>query len=328
MDPSLVPTEINEFVARIKSLFLDKVCFELGYVRVMLAHLQSVSIIPGATRNQRMRSLGGKHFSATSPEAVVALDHICCWVKMSLDTIEAEFPEQEMMMAMSAFVLYRTTKHARYGYGGESGDSAALLRHIQRIATYLKVDNTKLLSQFHVLYPSALDAFKDNDELTTLGAWQAALGRWKRRHVKLESLDLITRALSLFAAYESCTTSNTERSFAHQKRLSGEHRHLSIATEGVETALTWCFQPEDRAQVVENARLVYAASFGPPRQSCLDRRDKGHKKKKQHPLRYGQRMAVQATNCVRWHSHISIFGQCEEASFQHGRRCVERKDAG
>ena len=196
---------------------------------------------------------------------------------MAIEVIQTEFPNTELVQAFSLFLL--ADEKGQF----QERDDAALSRYLCRIAQFVDVDTNLFRTQFWDVQPLARAIFKDTSGISHLRAWQLALTRRGRRgSVHEHPTEELLKGLALYAAFHSCTTSDTERSFSTQSRLLTPQRdHMTIGTEHDEMSRMWGFDSSEKADIIANVQKIYVAAFGTARKSCLDRQDKGVPKSRQ-----------------------------------------------
>ena len=134
---------------------------------------------------------------------------------MAVEVIQTELPEQEVLQAFSAFALHaKCSPHNLQS----TRDSHCFDRHLDRFALVADVPCKLFRMEFWALQPVAQAIYWDTLGVSHLDAWREALRRHSRKSWR-GLLPSLQRCLGMYAAFHSCTTSNTERGFSAQSRI-------------------------------------------------------------------------------------------------------------
>ena len=114
-----------------------------------------------------------------------------------------------------------------------------------------------------------------NSTLTSVGAWRKALARTRQsnRTLKKYPVDALRRILEYYAI-ASASTSGIERTFGAAKRNLGEQWNGAAVAEERRMILSLAHATmgsEGRASLAATARVIWADSFGAPRNNCPTR---------------------------------------------------------
>ena len=251
--------ELARFQNRIDFLFAHKECLTIGYTKEPLQFLRHPRVIqvPGHV----LRTLGSKA-EASEADVLRALARMVNWVSVTRHIAETEFPQHDLLSAFNVFFISSVKgSEARHL---NTTDRESLLK----IARGFDVDAAKLAAQTEELLNVAEHEMRLDSSLTSLAAWSKALARTQRgsKSRNKYAVDVLRPILQIYTV-ASGSTSGIERNFSSAKRNLGESWQGSAVAEErrMILALAHVAPTDQRASVLDAARHVWAASFGPPR---------------------------------------------------------------
>jgi hypothetical protein len=284
LDPSKIVGVLAGFVASITVLFVEGRCTQLGYTAHMINLLKEPVVIPAKAMP---KGFGPKTIGGINLDDIVrrCLSHLQCWVSLAIHVIDTEFPDAEVIQSFAVFKL-RPNSNSIDSDGHGSVDEDSRQRHMQRLAQVCEVMIEDFHAQFWDVQPLAQHTFANTPGISTLAAWKEALAIKVRNGYSagVHRLGSLLECLMLFAAFHSCTTSNTERAVGCSNQLRWPQRNnQTLAVENDEMAITCLSGEYDDDAIIKNAQLLYPIKFGMRRAGCMDRADRGSKR----PLRSG-----------------------------------------
>ena len=249
------------YVENLDSLYLQESCLATGYTHHMLKILQRprVVMLKGAAK-----VLGGP--GAVSADIVRrCISRMANWVKLTMKTIQAEWPDFGLLNAFSILNL---------NYCSATPVKGANAQHdmwIERLAVGLNVSEVDLRGQLVDYHHAALRWFLRCPENTRVSAeaWKQSmldLSRQASRDHPSQALSKVVRALNCF---RGLTTSTVER-ICSRSQLQNPINKRDSWSEGRErddlTVAVGC-RPDEVNKIVDLARQIWAEFYGVPRQS-------------------------------------------------------------
>eukprot|EP00435_Cladocopium_sp_Y103_P066425 s1005_g28.t1 len=248
-------SELQQFVGRVSSLFLDGQCRNSGYCEYMLATLQTpTSFLCKATGP---RSIGGDRLTdAVFQEALQ----------------DRALHGFSLLSAMSIFNLNKQTRDAEVGQDG--------MVHVQEAAQRLcsvfsDVDQQGFVDEYLDVRPIAIHHSK-LVSVSSFEAWRQAIRQCSRRSSAAHPTHNLAKLVMRLGAWDGCSTSSVERVFAKLRRFE---RQLSDENRRLELKLFWDY---DRIGPRANttASTIWDKLYGAPRNGSTSRLDKGVKRKR------------------------------------------------
>ena len=138
LDSPELEGEVQDFIARIKTLFEDGLCWKSGYLEYMCTQLITPMVV--FVRGQAI-SVGGSRHPTAAVKALV-LARFKNWYRLARSVVDAEFCNFDLKMAFSVFNLEPfVTKH----HTKDAVDKSNLDK-LRRIAKFSDVDFNTLKS--------------------------------------------------------------------------------------------------------------------------------------------------------------------------------------
>lgn len=104
-----LPMELHAFINKLNGQFVQGLCVSTGYTKYVIAMCQRSH---GYFVNGEPHTFGGK--DRINPAMVQrCLARMCCWVKLAIQTIEAEFPSFSLLRAFQIFDLTTRARQRR-----------------------------------------------------------------------------------------------------------------------------------------------------------------------------------------------------------------------
>ena len=217
-DISEAPIVLSEFLSRIDMLFLQRGCLTsvgcrhtyTSYTLAMLQDPRPLRVQDG--RRTIVRSLGGP--SAVPPDLIDrCLSRMAGWVRLSMETVHAEFPDWEVITAFGALSLKLDPR------------SSFIPDSLQRLAQTFAVDHSALTVQFGDFRKTA--ALKHRQGLANYDAWKESVSAVDMSCVRTKSVhqrQALREILARYGAFLGASTSCCERSFSSLVTAVGPQR--------------------------------------------------------------------------------------------------------
>ena len=267
MDLAQAPDECKIFIDRIVFLFEARGALrcEGTYTHYAVQELLRVKVMNIRTR----RTFGLESMAEVDEIADACFNEIAPWVKLSIATVRAEFPHFDGIAGFRAFSLTQQRRETASTHVYDELGREELDNNICRVAKLQNEDEMTLRWETHQTKPIALQSFV-KDGHTNLDAWKQAIARFPG------SLETLRRTLIAFAAY-GASSSGVEQDFSKALRaISPQQWSGSEELENDLLKVILDRDEKDEQQVIANAKEVWAAHYGIPRNPpTLPRRHKG-----------------------------------------------------
>ena len=219
---------LEEFLCKMKMLFVDVECQKFGYVRHIMRVLDNPILIFIRGKPKVIGKTGGVDHLLNA-----CCDRMSCWVKMCESVARAEFPHFGILTAFSVFRLRDENEVEVAG----TDRSMSMLR---RLAKFVNVDYNAMRSQYNDLYQRAAVAKRMEAGLSNFAAWKDIVNRAASRSVRRggSAVDALIPALNMWAGW-SCSSSGVEQMIASVDRLLGKHSH-NLCDDRVQDLLILC----------------------------------------------------------------------------------------
>ena len=267
-DPSVVNSDVFCFLVRVSELYVaGKVTKTFGYTKYMLDCLKAQPLaVPTGTAT--FKTIGNRH---GVPPSIInsCLQRLSCWVKLCVHVMRAEFPNFELIQALSIFNLDKKAKARRGGHDHQLQRD----RDIKTLASVIKCDMVDLKSQVDDLEPIALQHHLQTGA-SNLDCWIAAIKRVESRAATVAGHPsaAIRYAVYRLAMFKPCT-SRLEQDFSRIDEVLGKHRLNSTEeTEDDIVKVLLDFPPpgQDRTTILASAREIWRQCYGVSREgSCM-----------------------------------------------------------
>ena len=163
LDSSAISEIISRHLEKIHMLFEDNGCLQVGVTATMLNILSEEMVVPLPAG--RSKSIGGPG-RVTAAIQQRCLDRMRGWVKLSTQIAKAEFPEYELLQALSPLNLQEAS--ARTCNAHQAGRRAEHVQNLlDRMAQVLRISKTELCSEYFDVLPAALAAFRTGKDMAT-----------------------------------------------------------------------------------------------------------------------------------------------------------------
>jgi hypothetical protein len=261
-DISCLRSELHLFHKRMEALFLQGSCLEHGHTKAALDYLQRARVleVPG----QGLKTLGSARAGAAHDAVLRAQARMTNWVKVMQEISATEFPDYDLLAQFSVFSI-----KPQRSPGLDSAERAAL----SHIAHALGANLEALTRQTEEHKRIAEHEMRAQPSLTSVVAWERALRRTQADAKRRQRYPAdVLRPVLQFYAVASGTTSGIEQNFSVAKRNLGEQWAGSPLAEERRLCLTLARRAAkptttELSRLLEAARHVWAATFGPPRVS-------------------------------------------------------------
>jgi hypothetical protein len=265
--------QVALFKRKLRWLFAEQGCLNLGFTSLALAHLARNKLVP--VPGQAPVVLGGRG----SADRVLAkcLGHMVAWSNLASEVATTEFPEFELLACFQVFRLLPVASPA----AAVPKAQPAVAEQLKCLADAFKVDTANLVEQFmeHQRIAQAEMARAPGDPASS--AWQRALQKTQsssRRRRAFQANALVALLQRFVVAPGS--TAGIEQNFSLFKRSLGEHwQGTELAEERrLVLQLSSAAAPVADNELLAEARLIWASGFAPPRKGGgvrLDRQETG-----------------------------------------------------
>lgn len=195
-----------------------------------------------------------------------ALKRVCAWVVLTTATLQAEFPEWEVLQSFSIFNLQAVQQHD-------------MTNKVQRLAQTFDLPFQPVCEQLQRLLPQA-KRFKAaaDPQLSNFDAWRSV---WQSAGGQ-SKLPELTQLLARYGAYSGCTTSGVEHCHSIQDWLwPPRRRNLLCDRENDEMQIVMDQDMTERLGMdaaIEMARRIWRIFYGKARLHLKPRRDVGKKR--------------------------------------------------
>eukprot|EP00959_Pyramimonas_sp_CCMP1952_P135096 2826697-Pyramimonas_sp.AAC.1 len=172
------------------------------------------------TVNGQAKVLGGPT-QMTGQVIARCLQRMSNWVRLTIESLKAEFPAYEILQAFKIFNLRTGTRISSIGSRSECDA-------LQRLAKVFTVDAEQLRDQLNDARNYAVRIFgQQPKDSGSLESWIQALRKMQdRRMVGHHPTDALATVLSRYAAFHGCTTGGVERGLGCLSRVVTKHRTL------------------------------------------------------------------------------------------------------
>ena len=263
--------ECSVYASRLKHLFLDGQVVHSGYTQHMLETLKKSR---GWLCRGRPRSIGGAAAGyASAVEA--ALQSLQAFVRVALETLQAEFPPFELLGSFMVF----NVQSGRDKLETEDLQTQAA----ERLCQVLGFGFEEFLGEFAAHQPVAFYEARSGKD--NFDAWKSAVLKSRasqkpvREHYPSE---ILTEVLARYGAWQSASTSGIERLFSmstdhvpSDRQLLKEEHYFAEIKVRADLAL------HNKEDVAEIAQQLWMLHSGPPRKSCFQRLDEGCRRERQ-----------------------------------------------
>ena len=268
-DISEAPVILSDFLSRIDVLFLRRGCLSsVGRHHTYTSYTLDTLQDPRPLRVQEGRRTIVRSFGGPSSVPLELIDRclsrMAAWVRLSMETVRAEFPDWEVITAFGALNLKINLR------GNFITDS------LTRLAQTFDVDPSALEVQFTDFHKTA--AKKHQQGATNYDAWKESVSavdmsssQTKARHHRQALREIIAR----YGAFLGASTSCCERSFSSLVKAVGPERS-SMSVVGMLNDLKLyllagsdCHRDE---KIIDGAVKVWLLTLPPVRKSGKDRR--------------------------------------------------------
>ena len=250
---------ISSYLKRIDCLFLRRGCLTIDgtYTKFVIDLLKRPRTI-SLHQPFILRSIGG---GGIHPEVVDrCMARMAAWVRLAMNTIEAEFPSWEVLNAFTAFNL-------------KLSPSAFIHDSLCRLSTVFGLDTGRLQEEFADFRLFAQR--RHSQGLSHLDAWvesikkvDASCSSQKAGHPR----DQLRAAVSRYAVFVGATTSGVERSFsAILGVISKQRACLSTSNLAADIKLKLLTIDVDDAVICRNAMKIWESVYGTVRLSGIGR---------------------------------------------------------
>ena len=222
------------------------------------------------------KTLGGH---GKVPESLIkdCLANMKTFVALAAETSAAEFPAYDILAAFSIFDVSEATRK-RMG----AIDSAEFIHNrAQRLCQVFKTDLTCFLSEFYDHQPIALHLAVAHDLPKSWDAWSMAVQRTRERKqiMSRHPSNHLVKVMMRYGAFQGCTTSGVEQSFARMIEHIDESRQcMSIPNQVYATKIVLDHARCGPTAVNRLAGKIWEEKYGPPRHRATARIDKGVKR--------------------------------------------------
>ena len=240
--------QLNGFRNKLHWLFSKRGCLGTGFTSLAREHLDRAKLVP-CPKNGLPRTLGGH---GASPATIAqCLGHMVAWARLVDEVCKTEFPDFELLNAFAAFKIV-------------SQPPPTARRHVERLtkAFQLPTPAPVAFSQLadHLRVASRLG--KEAPEESAAASWQRALQRTQDNRKRRRSFpaDGLIPLLQRFVVAPG-STAGIEQNFSKMKSSEQAEERRCVLELAIQQ------HPEPPGELLSDARLVWAASFGSPRTS-------------------------------------------------------------
>ena len=248
---------LEEFLCKMKMLFIDTECQRFGYVQYILKVLEDPMLIYVRGQPKVLGKTGGVSHLLTA-----CCDRMACWIKLCESVARAEFPHFGILAAFSVFRL-------RDDEDADAGETdGRISRKLQRLAKFTKVNFEDLSAQHNDLYQRAAVAKRMEANMSNFTAWKQTVKRATSRDVGRGgvAVDAILPILDMWVGW-SCSSSGVEQMIASIDRLLDKHSN-NLVDDRTQDLLILChdkLSPEDEKAMLAGARSHWTTQFGTSR---------------------------------------------------------------
>ena len=248
---------LEEFLCKMKMLFVDTECQRFGYVQYIMKVLEDPMLIYVRGQPKVLGKTGGVGHLLTA-----CCDRMACWIKLCESVARAEFPHFGIL---AAFSVFRLRDEDDAGTGESVGQTS---RKLKRLAKFSKVQFEDLSAQHNDLYQRAAVAKRLEANMSNFTAWRKTVERATSRAVGRGgvTVDAILPILDMWVGW-SCSSSGVEQMIASVDRLLGKHSN-NLCDDRTQDLLILChdkLSPEDERAMLAGARSHWTKHFGKAR---------------------------------------------------------------
>ncbi|CAJ1418510.1 unnamed protein product [Effrenium voratum] len=271
-DVSETAFEVSAFLSRLHHLVNEGGILQQGFTLHMLRQLdkQTAFMAKGVPK-----VLGGPR-RVSSEMLLQMVQRLQVFVALAVDTVKAEFPGHDIVMAFNAFDVSKAHTNRRMASRENHQENAKT--SLERIANVLLLPAQTLHDQYLDILPIALHEAATSGR-SPFESWRNAVLRARKGKGSGHPTDVLGQALAYYGAWNGLTTSGVEQGFSKIERLIPKDRRL-MAEATKDTELRLLFHAEDPDALCKQAVQVWLQNFGAPRSSALDRIDKGVPRKR------------------------------------------------
>lgn len=263
-DVALAPSEIRVFLERADLLFLQRGAETSGYTSYALKLMRGTARLVNLSRGRFKRIGGALSIDAAMLDRCFA--RMAGWVRLAALSINAEFPDWELLAAFGAMNL------------SPLPSPTVIDTSLRRLSGVFGLNFVGLKAEFEDFRRFAIDVYRrqsTKEPLSCYRAWVQSVHRMKgardRRslHPSANLLPLLAR----YGAFCGATTSGVERTFKEFcKQSRGERGGLNFEQACCELKLRSEVQPENIPGLVAGARAIWQETFGAARRPGKERR--------------------------------------------------------
>ena len=227
--------------------------------------------------NGSPKILGGEG-KISQHDLVACVNRLQAFLVLALETVRAEFPEQELLASFRVFDV--VSKHSRTNATAEQLQMQQT--QLKRLAQVFSLNAQLLQDQFQDVLPIALHEATAQRNATSLESWVSAINRVTKHKSTAERhpVQCLHRVIQAYSAWNGLTSSGIEQSFSLQDRMIPKERRLmGEATELDELQLMFDKPSRNSHEICKLAAKIWTQHFGVPRASATNRIDKGVPKK-------------------------------------------------
>ena len=169
--------------------------------------------------NGSPKILGGEG-KISQHDRVACVNRLQAFLVLALETVRAEFPEQELLASFRVFDVVRTNATAEQLQMQQT--------QLKRLAQVFSLNAQLLQDQFQDVLPIALHEATAQRNATSLESWVSAINRVTKQKSTEERhpVQCLRRVIQAYSAWNGLTSSGVEQSFSLQDRMIPKERRL------------------------------------------------------------------------------------------------------
>ena len=267
MEVCNVAMELSSVKERLRELFSKGLCTDMGYTALALRTLAKGRLI---RKTVGLTPFGGDN-RVPHEMLLRCQNRMKSWAAVTLQLLEAEFPDFEVTLALRVFSLRADRRGRDQSQEDEARKNAELQQCLSRLCTTYSLDLGDCWKQYHMVRPIAQKLYLDKG-LTSLKAWAAAL-----KAVRAHPTDQLC-ALVMEAIVHGGATSAVEQNFSKIVLKFGKERRRANPE-----LKRWIFKlmlsdPTDDDVINAAAQEVWAEHYHahrrPSERYCVNRKRK------------------------------------------------------
>ena len=257
---------VADFVKKIHVLFCKGAALQTGYTAVALEFLQRPRTI---YVDRRPKRLGGLPRPQMADVAHECLKRFASWTKLAEEVVAAEFPQFEILQAMSCFELTPMSDRRLLDGSTAQTEAKSLEEKLSKLAAVLAVDELHLKSQFHDFHALAQHKY-DESGVESFVAWRACVlaSHENKKRAVLHPSKTLSHVLARAAGW-GASTSGVEQMFSGVRDLCKKQPRIREWHMRDEIFLlsTHGYTEAEDAELARAAVLIWAQLFGEQRAS-------------------------------------------------------------